>query len=148
MRKYSAYPFLFLRPLGLLCIACTLLLTGCELFHLGATRAPQLPDADQKTPYGMLLLFKTELDNNNIAAATRILAKEPQTPYLAIEKYELRNEIERFGRRIAHWDITSLAVDTLSPASLRLRTEFNYIKEVTFTTAKMNDLWFIVSIEE
>lgn len=109
---------------------------------------PQLPDANQTTPYGMLLLFKAELDSNNVAAATRILAKTPQTPYLAIEKYELRNEIARFGRRIAHWDITSLAVDTLSPVSLRLHTEFNYIKEVTFTTAKMNDLWFIVSIEE
>lgn len=100
------------------------------------------------TARGTVMLFKAELDNNNIAAATRILARDSGVPYLAIEKYEMQNEIARLGRRLANRDITALSVDTLSTEKYKLHTEFSWIKEVTFTTVRMDGLWYIVSIDE
>ena len=129
-------------------LACLFMLGGCDLVRLGGNPRPVLPDLDQATAQGVVRLFKAELDSNNIAAATRMLAREDGKPYLAIEKYEKRDEIARLGRRIAHRNITGVRIDTLSPTSQRLRTEFSYIKEVTFTTVKLNSLWYIVSIEE
>ncbi len=132
-------------PYALLCLA---MLGGCDIIKLGGNPAPIIPDLDQKTAQGVVRLFKAELDSNNVAAATRVLARENRQPYLAIEKYEKRYEIERLGRRIAHRNITGVKVDTLSSTSQRLHTEFSYIKEVTFTTAMLDNLWYIVSIEE
>lgn len=132
-------------PSYLLCLA---LLAGCDVFHLGSDRAPQLPDLDQMTARGTVMLFKAELDNNNIAAATRILARDSGVPYLAIEKYEMQNEIARLGRRLANRAITALSIDTLSTEKYKLHTEFSWIKEVTFTTVRMDGLWYIISIDE
>lgn len=132
-------------PYALLCFA---LLSSCDLVRLGGRPAPIVPDLDQKTAQGVVRLFKAELDSNNIAAATRVLARPNNQPYLAIEKYEKRYEIARLGRRIAHRRITGLKADTVSTTLQRLHTEFSYIKEVTFTTAKLDGLWYITAIEE
>lgn len=129
-------------------LLCFVLLAGCDVFRLGSEQAQRLPDLDQMTARGTIMLFKAELDNNNIAAATRILAKDSGVAYLAIEKYELQNEIARLGRRLAKRDITALSIDTVSTGKYKLHTEFSWIKEVTFTTVRMDGLWYIVSIDE
>ncbi len=124
------------------------LLSSCELITLGGGSLRQrLPDLDQNSAQGVVYLFKTELDSNNVYAALHVLSSDDR-PLLAIEKYDMQEEIARMGRMIAGKKITYMKIDTLSEVKHRIKTEFNYTKELTFTTVKIEDAWFIAAIKE
>lgn len=122
---------------------------GCELIVLKDT-TPQkhiLP-RDQNSPQGVVYVFKTEIDSNNVQGAIKVMASDDERPLLAIEKLDLQDEIARFGRMIAKKDITQMQIDTLSPVRQRLRTEFGYLRELTFTTVRVDSLWYISKVTE
>lgn len=126
-----------------------LLLWGCELFTIGTASKKIKPvEVNQKSPIGSVYLFKTELDSNNIPAATKILARPEGKHYLAIEKLDLYDEVERLGRRLANKPITYIKADSLNLLSYKVSVEFDYIHKMQFTTFKIDDAWFITEYGE
>ncbi len=126
-----------------------LLLWGCELFVIGTASKKIKPvEVNQKSPIGTVYLFKTELDSNNIPAATKILARPEGKPYLAIEKLDLYDEVERIGRNLANKPITYIRADSLNQSSYKVSVEFDYIHKMSFTTYRIDDAWFITEYGE
>jgi hypothetical protein len=124
-------------------------LSSCELIVIKETvKTRTVPERDQNSPQGVVFIFKAEIDSNNVQGAIKVMASDDERPLLAVEKLEMQEEIARLGRMISRRDITSLRVDTLSPVRQRLRTEFGYLKELTFTTVRVDSLWFISKIAE
>lgn len=125
----------------------SLILSSCELIVISSKKQETIP-IDRNSALGAVLLFKTELDSSNVPAATQILAKEDGKIYLAFEKYELYDEIARIGRILNSKSVTNYQSDTLTPEKLRIDVEFDYINSMTFTTARIDSLWFIVDYKE
>ncbi|OGU13043.1 MAG: hypothetical protein A2X61_03535 [Ignavibacteria bacterium GWB2_35_12] len=126
-----------------------LFLWGCELFVIGTASKKIRPvEVNQKSPIGTIYLFKTELDSNNIPAATKILATPKGTQYLAIEKLDLYDEVERLGRILSNKPITYIRADSLTQLSYKVSVEFDYIHKMSFTTYKIDDAWFITEYGE
>ncbi|MCU0428110.1 MAG: hypothetical protein MUF71_21055 [Candidatus Kapabacteria bacterium] len=130
-----------------LALFCTL--SACELIVIkdSATKKSVIP-RDQTSPQGVVYVFKQEIDSSNVQAAIKLMASDDERPLLAIEKLELQEEIARLGRMIAKKDITLMHVDTLSPVRQRLRTEFGYLRELTFMTVRVDSLWYISKVLE
>lgn len=119
------------------------------MFVIGTKhKKAEVVDHNQETPLGAVYLFKTELDSNNIPAATQILANPQGVKYLAIEQYEMYDEISRINRLIALKPITSYKLDTLAENSYRIEVEFDYLQNMGFQTRKIDDYWYIVSYIE
>lgn len=131
---------------------CTVLAcfgAGCELIVLG-TNTPKRtkpPVLNQSSSEAVVRLFKSELDSNNVIAALHLFSQEDR-PLLAIEKYDLREEVARYGRLMGNKPITMISIDTLSETKHRVKMECNYIKEFTFTTVKLDEFWFIAAVAE
>lgn len=123
------------------------LVNSCELITIGKKQVPVL-EINQKSPMGVVYLFKLELDSNNIPAATQVLAREDGGYYLALEKYEMYDDVARIGRMIARKPITDVITDSLSPTEYMFRIEFDYLRKLTFKTSMINDNWFIVNYSE
>jgi hypothetical protein len=122
---------------------------GCELIVLkDITPQKRSITRDQNSPQGVVYVFKTEIDSSNVQGAIKVMASDDERPLLAIEKLDLQDEIARFGRMIAKKDITQMQIDTLSPVRQRLRTEFGYLRELTFTTVRVDSLWYISKVTE
>lgn len=130
-------------------VYCAAAASSCELIVIKeAAKTRTTPECDQNSPQGVVFIFKSEIDSNNVQGAIKVMASDDERPLLAVEKLEMQEEIARLGRMIARRDITALRVDTLSPVRQRLRTEFGYLKELTFTTVRVDSLWFISKIIE
>ncbi len=138
------------RILRLALLQLSLVTAGCEVFTIGTPPVEYkiLPDLDQRSAEGVVYLFKAEIDNLNLDAASFVLAQKEDTPLLALEKYEMQFEVARVGRMIRGTEITEMIVDTVSTAQRHITTEFNYITQLTFTTVKLDDRWFISSIAD
>ncbi len=124
-------------------------LAGCEIFRIG-NKAPEreVIDATQLSPFGTVYLFKTELDNYNIPAATRLLADASGRHYLAIEKYDMYYEIARMKRIISSKPITYVTYDTISDDTEKINMEIDYIRTIIFKTEKLNNYWYITEYKE
>lgn len=122
-------------------------LSSCEIITIGTPNAPksEVIDHDQTSALGAVFLFKTELDSNNVPAATQILADSSGELLLAIDKYERYFEIARIKRKISMKPITKLQRDTLNADLFRYNVEFDYLTNVIFTTSKIKDYWYIIS---
>lgn len=131
-----------------LIIICSLVLASCEMITIGSRRnAPRFYDLNQKTPVGLILLFKIDLDSNNIPAASQLIAHQEGSRLLAIEKYDMYDDIWLLQRIIQFKDITKIQLDTLSKVMQRIEIEFNYTRCVTFKTKQIQDYWYIVGYD-
>jgi hypothetical protein len=124
------------------------LLSSCEIFTIGSPHQKQHIDISQNSAIGAVYLFKTELDSQNVRAATRLLVPEAGASYLAIDKYEMYFEIARVGRLIASQPITEVIADTLSDHQHKINVQFDYLRTFTFTTEKIDSNWFIVNYQD
>jgi hypothetical protein len=130
-------------------IICSLVLASCEMISISSRRATTRNfELSQKSPIGVLFLFKIELDSNNIPAASQFIARPEGTKLTAIEKYDMYSEIRLLQRIIRLKNVTHIKSDTLSKVMQRIELEFDYTRNVTFNTEKIKDNWFIVSIEQ
>lgn len=120
---------------------------GCELITIGKKKQPRL-EINQKSPVGTVYLFKNELDSNNYSGAVQLLVKPNGQQYLAIEKYELYDELARLGRVINKKPVTQVRTDSLNINSYRVNVELDYIRTISFTTQKINDNWYISNYKE
>lgn len=120
-------------------------LNSCELFTIGSDKPRKIIiEPSQKTAIGAIYLFKQELDSNNIPAAAKILMKNPGLYILAVNKYELYEDLEMLSRQIFKKEITHFKADTLNPKSINLKVEFDLTKYISFSTVLIQDKWYIV----
>lgn len=124
------------------------ILGGCELIVIGVKK-PKPIEISQYSPLGAALLFKNELDSNNIFGAVRLIAAPGGTKYLAAEKFDMYDDIERIGRIISDKPVTNINADSnvaLNPQVIAF--ELNYMKKISFTLYKINDYWYVTGISE
>lgn len=135
---------------ALLCaVTAALLVSGCELFVVGGgRRAPQVVERSQRTPIGVVYLFKEELDSNNTMAATELMVHSSGRKLLAVEKFEMKDEMARIQRLIANKPITEWAEDTLSASARDVRITLDHIRKMHFSTMLSGDSWFISRIHD
>ena len=125
------------------------LLTGCEIFTIGSPHQKKKQVViSQESAVGAVFLFKTELDSNNVRAATRLLVEEDGSSFLAIEKYDMYFEIARIGRLISSKPITEVVSDTINPKRHEIQVQFDYSRKFTFRTEKIDSSWYIVGYED
>lgn len=127
---------------------CLLFLYGCELFVIGSAKRKPVQEINQKSPVGTVFLFKTKLDSNKVPDASELFIRSTGEQYIAIEKYELSDEISRLKRLISHKEITGYQADTLSESDCNVKMNFDYNRKVLFITKKLKDDWYIVSFKE
>lgn len=123
-------------------------LSSCELIVLTSKKKNKAMELSQRTPVTTVFLFKSELDSNNIKAASELLLQSNGAPYMAIQKYELFDELSRLKRIIGGKPVTSYAADSLSPVNYTVKMEIDYLKLMTFSAMKVNDAWFITNYTE
>lgn len=124
-------------------------LAGCELIRIGTKPEERvIIDATQHSPLGAVYLFKIELDNHNVPAATRLLADASGRHYLAIEKYDMYYEVARMKRIVSSRPVTYITKDTVSENIHKINMEIDYLKTFIFKTEKYNDLWYITDYLE
>ena len=128
--------------------AVCLFLCGCELIVLSSKSRVPLVELSQKSPVGTIFLFKAELDSSNLKGATELMLQPSGKPFLAIQKYELYDDLKRLKRIIGDKPVTSFKSDSLSPVSTMVNLEFDYLKTISFTTQRINELWFIIGYNE
>lgn len=126
-------------------LICAMMLSSCELIIISAKRNTVSIDISQNTPLGVIYLFKTELDSNNIPGAAQTLASPNGAKLLAYDRYELYDEVARIRRLIGSYPVTHIKTDSLSDTSYRFNVEFDYLKTMSFTTEKIKENWYIVS---
>lgn len=123
-------------------------INSCELIVIGKKPGEQKPTHyNRYTPTGSVVLFKTELDSNNVPAATDILASKDGKKLLALSRYEIEYEIERVRRVISKRTITNIIKDTISPHNIKVTLELDYYRYVSFNTSEINKLWYITNYE-
>ena len=134
--------------LGIAC-AFALVATGCELFVVGsAQRRRRQIERSQRTAPGVVHLFKAELDSGNATAATELLRNASGGALLAIEKFELADDLVRWKTVMAGKAITETSVDTVSATAHNVRIAVDYIRVMQFTTIRSKDLWWITRVQD
>lgn len=123
-------------------------LNGCELWVIGGGPKTQVIPVNQQSSIGAIFLFKAELDSNNLRGASEILAQPTGDFFLAIEKYEMFEEIQRLARLISRKEITNFRTDTLNETNHKVIVNFDYVTEVSFNASRISDNWYITYFEE
>lgn len=136
-----------MRKIALILVFC-LIASGCELIILRSKYRVPVVELTQKNPLGTVYLFKAELDSNNLKGATELMLQANGSPYLAIQKYELYDDLRRLKRIIGFKPVTKSQTDSISPLTSKVSVEFDYLKNITFNIQKIKDLWFIVGYNE
>lgn len=124
-------------------VLLALTINGCELFYIGE-RNKETVEIGRNSALGAVYLFKMELDSNNVWGAADAFAHPGGTRLRAMEKYEMMDEIARVGRIIGSAPVTYVREDSVSASSARVLMQFDYIRAVSFSTAKIEDDWHIV----
>jgi len=124
------------------------LFSGCELFTVGKKPKPKPLEISQRTPLGVVILFKTELDSTNSYAAVKLLASPKGTHYSADEKFELLDDLSRFGRLLEKKPVTGFTKDSVSPVATNIHLQLDYYKTFAFSTINLDGKWFVTEYRE
>jgi hypothetical protein len=130
-------------------ILCTLVLCGCELFVIGSAKRSKAPiERSQRTSAGVVHVFKAELDSGNTTAATEVMVNASGRPLLAVEKYELADDLVRWRSVMAGVPISDTEVDTLAEGVHDVTITLDYIRRMRFTTMRRDNQWWITKITD
>lgn len=133
----------------LLSILLSFLGGACELIVIGSNiPKPKVIDIDQNSSVGAVYLFKTELDNGNIPAATNIIADANGKLLLPVAHYEMYFNINRMKRLLRNKPITGFQTDTLSNNYHKLSIEFDYTEYMNIHTQKIDGNWYIIKLKK
>lgn len=134
--------------IGIVCLFA-LVATGCELFVIGgAQRRQRQIERSQRSAPGVVHLFKSELDSGNATAATELLRNASGQPLLAIEKFDLADDLVRWKTIMSGKTITETTIDTVSATVHNVRVSIDYIRKMQFTTVTVQDMWWITKIQD
>ena len=129
-------------------ISLLIALAGCELITIGVQKKekPIVISINQKSPEGVLLVLKTELDSNNIWGAAQVIAKQGGEKYSAEEKFNKHYDIYRIKRIFGNYPFNIIKSDTINTNTRNLQFEINYYKKYSMKAEKINDIWYIVDL--
>lgn len=128
-------------------VLSALVLCGCELFVIGSsTRAKAPIERSQRTSAGVVHVFKAELDSGNTTAATEVMVNVNGRPLLAVEKYELADDLVRWRSVMAGVPISDTEVDTVSEGVHEVTITLDYIRRMRFATMRRDNQWWITRI--
>ncbi len=130
----------------LIFILLTILLNACEIIQIG--EKPQEVKTiiiARENPVGAVLLFKAELDSNNIPAATEYLATPTGHRILAIDKLNIYDELPMLRNKLKGLDISNIYQQSLDDNLIRVNIEFSYIRNLICDTKKIDSLYFIIN---
>lgn len=135
---------------GTICIMVgPLLLASCELFVIGGgTRSNTRIERSQRSSVGVAYLFKAELDSSNTTAATELMRHSSGRVLLAVEKFELADDLQRWKTLMATKPITSTVVDTLSDSTHSVRLTLDYLRTLQFSTLRYQNVWWVTKIQD
>lgn len=119
-------------------------LYGCELIDISKRETIQRISLTQETPIGAVYLFMAEVDSTNPKGASVLLAEKDGKHYLAEDKVEMYEDLQRLNRIIRFSPITNFHSDTLSNSSIKVCMVIDYFKTYSFLTEKINNNWYIV----
>ena len=91
------------------------------------------------------MLFKAELDSNNIPAATEYLATPTGHRILAIDKLNIYDELPMLRNKLKGLDISNIYQQSLDDNLIRVNIEFSYIRNLICDTKKIDSLYFIIN---
>ncbi|MDZ4746256.1 MAG: hypothetical protein SGJ05_09680 [bacterium] len=128
-------------------IALSLLSGGCALFVVGDAKNTVVVERSQRSAHGVVYLFKEELDSGNVQAATDLMVHSSGRRLLAVERYEIKDEVERWRRLMAAKPITAMQSDTLSATNYRVHVTMDYIKHFDFSAMLLDNVWYIASVQ-
>lgn len=130
---------------GLLTIA--FIASSCELFVVGTPAKPRvIIERSQRTAPGVVHLFKAELDSGNTTAATELMVSANGRPLLAVEKYELADDLTRWKSVMSGLPISDTRTDTLGDDAHEVTITLDYIRKMKFGTVKRDDVWWITRV--
>ncbi|HLP28051.1 MAG TPA: hypothetical protein VK147_05370 [Candidatus Didemnitutus sp.] len=130
-------------------LVTSLALAGCELFVVGGgSRKPQQIERSQRTAPGVVHLFKAEVDSGNTTAATELMLNTNGRPLLAVEKFELSDDLQRWKTIMAQKPISETTVDTLSDSTHSVRITLDYVRTMQFSTLRKQGLWWVTKIQD
>lgn len=127
-------------------ILLTILLNACEIIQIG--EKPQEVKTiivARENPVGAVLLFKAELDSNNIPAATEYLATPTGHRILAIDKLNIYDELPMLKNKLKGLEISNIYQQNIEDNLVRINIEFSYIRNLICDTKKIDSLFFIIN---
>lgn len=134
------------RTTAIACVVLSTTLAGCDLFVIGGSKSAPVIERSQRSSVAVVYLFKAELDSGHADAATDLMAHPSGRPLLAMEKYELKDEVARVQRLMAKKEITATKTDTLSASAHNVSVTIDYIRTMSFSTARIQNAWYITRL--
>ncbi len=136
------------RHLHVLLALCAVL--SCALMSCGSSAGSE--NASQRDARATIIRFKADLDSNLVDDAMELMAHPDGRSYLAVERYELRDEISRLQRVLAHAQLTKL--DRVDGSDLSSSTdahctyivEFDYQYRYRVECVRVGQRWFVSSL--
>ena len=123
-------------------------LSGCELFVIKGKKIiiedTITTDYSVNSPIGIVNLFISELNNNNVLAATELLAKDNKSLYSVNEKYDLTGDVSRLKRYINNDEITNQSISS-SDNKYNIEIEVAYFKKIIFEVQEINKRFYITN---
>lgn len=124
-----------------------LIATSCELFVVGTPAKPRIIiERSQRTAPGVVHLFKAELDSGNTTAATELMVSANGRPLLAVEKYELADDLTRWKSVMSGLPISDTRTDTLGDDVHDVTITLDYIRKMKFGTIKRDGVWWVTKV--
>lgn len=121
-------------------------LSSCELIVIGNKPIDLKPIIIKRdNPVGAVLLFKSELENNNVLAASEFIANPNGHRLKATEKLELYDDLPRFVNQIPKGEITNILETLQEQNIINVKIEFDYITYLECSTKKIDSLYFILN---
>lgn len=128
-------------------LSLSILIVGCELFVIGNAAKPRIiVERSQRTAAGVVHLFKAELDSNNTVAATELMVSAGGRPLLAVEKYELADDLNRWKAVMNTLPITDTRVDTIDADNHSVTVTLDYFRKMNFSTTRRESSWWITKV--
>lgn len=125
---------------------CFLMIVSCNIFRVSDNSGKL--SGSQRTPLGVVTLFKDALDSNDQHIAKALMRRNDGKPLLALERFDLAEDLQRYRRLVLHKPITSTKIDSLAPTQCRVVADFDYIKKLQFYTVKVEELWYVYRVSE
>ncbi|NQW30702.1 MAG: hypothetical protein HQ472_09345 [Ignavibacteria bacterium] len=122
--------------------------SSCALFKIGSTSSgPEIVELSQRSSVSVIRLWKAELDSNNLRAAAELMVHSSGRQLLAVEKYELADDLQRWEKAV-DFPITGAQVDTTSDSEHSVTIVLDYYRKLYFNTKRQNNLWFISRVKQ
>jgi len=123
-----------------------ILLSSCELIVIGEIpKEVKTITISRSNPVGTVLLFKTELDSNNIAAATDFIATPTGHKIMAVNKLDYYTELPMLRNKLKNLEISNIYEQHLDGNLIRVNVEFGYIRNLICDTKKLDSFYYIVN---